>query len=40
VATVVNAAERHVSVVHRELVEELTTKILRLCTEPARESPS
>jgi hypothetical protein len=33
VATVVNAAERHVSVVHRELVEELTARILRLYAE-------
>jgi hypothetical protein len=30
VATVVNAAERHVSVVHRELVEELADRILEL----------
>jgi hypothetical protein len=33
VATVVNAAERHVSVVHRELVEELAARILRLYAE-------
>jgi hypothetical protein len=33
VATVVNAAERHVSVVHRGLVDELATRILRLYAE-------
>jgi hypothetical protein len=33
VATAVNAAERHVSVVHRALVEELATRILRLYAE-------